>query len=449
MTALAKTKYVLFVWAVGNIFFLLSAHAAEADSISIKDNETIKVDSVVISGNATTQDFIILRELTFEVGDTVSGKTLRYDRERIFSLGLFTRVDFILRAESGKNILEIKISESWYIYPLPVFFSQNGDFKKATYGVSLLYKNFRGRNETVRTSVGLGYDPFYSIAYENPALSYTHDIGIKFFFSYLHPTNKSQAAKSLAGYDYQSKVFSQAISLSKRLDQYNLLSGLLGFDYIEAPFAVTGITASGQKIDRELILGLNYTHDSRDLKQFSRDGLYTFLQFQHKGFGIDNISYSKFDFDYREYRTLIGHLAAKWRLNWSTLFGGVIPYYDYSYLGYFEKVRGHSGDIREGKSYLLTSLEFSYPLLTEWNINFKLPLLPKSLTTYRIDIYVTTFYDAGETYSSNNQIALPNFYSGYGLGLTFLILPYNAVRIEYARNELGKGEFLVGLGFSF
>jgi outer membrane protein assembly factor BamA len=301
----------------------------------------------------------------------------------------------------------------------------------------------------VKASLGFGYDPFYSLAYENPALSYENDIGIKFLFAYLHPTNRSEAAKSIIGYDYQSKVFSQAIMVSKRFDQYNLLTVFAGFDYIEAPLAISGITASGKKIDREPILGLSYVYDSRDLKQFSRDGLYTFLQLQHKGFGLEDISYSKFDLDYREYRTIIGELAAKWRLNWSTLFGKIIPYYDYSYLGYFERVRGHSGDIREGKSYLLTSLEFSYPLLKDWNLHFKLPIIPQSLTSYRIEIYLTSFYDAGATYNLQSEIALPNFYSGYGLGLTFLILPYNAIRLEYARNELGRGEFLVGLGFSF
>ena len=237
--------------------------------------------------------------------------------------------------------------------------------------------------------------------------------------------------------------------MSKRFDQYNLLSGTVGYDYVDAPLAVAGITASGQKIDREPTIGVAYTFDSRDLKQFSRNGLYTFLQLQHKGFGINNVAYNLFELDYREYRTLIGELAAKWRLNWSTSFGNVIPFYDYTFLGYLERVRGHSRDLREGKSYLLTSLEFSYPLLTEWNLHFKLPIIPESLTSYRVDIYLTTFYDAGETYNYNKEVALNNFYSGYGLGVTFLVLPYNALRLEYARNEFGRGEFLVGIGFSF
>ena len=449
MSILKRLKYLCYFFLAGSLFATAQARKVEPDSLSIGDKETIRIDSVVITGNSTTKDFIILRELTFSVGDTVSGKTLRYDKERVFSLGLFTHVEFIINKNIDNNILRINVSESWYIYPLPVYFSQDGDIKKSTYGVSLLYKNFRGRNETVRTSLGFGYDPFYSIEYSNPALNYEHSLGINFAFAYMHPTNRSVEAKSIVGYDYQSKVFSQAISISKRFDQYNLLTGLIGFDYIENPISYLGLSASGGRIDRSPIFGATYVHDSRDLKQFSRDGLYTFLQLQYKGFDVDNISYALLNVDYREYRTIIGELAAKWRLNWGSAFGKVIPFYDYSYLGYRERVRGHLNDIREGKNYILTSIEMSYPLIMEWNVHFKLPLLPESLTSYRIDIYATSFYDAGETYNVNREIALTNFYSGYGLGLTLLVLPYNAVRIEYARNELGRGEIIFGLGFSF
>ena len=56
--------------------------------------ETIKIDSIRIEGNDRTKDFIILRELTFQIGDSVSGKTLRFNRERVFSLRLFNQVEF-------------------------------------------------------------------------------------------------------------------------------------------------------------------------------------------------------------------------------------------------------------------------------------------------------------------------------------------------------------------
>ncbi|MEW6701976.1 MAG: POTRA domain-containing protein [Bacteroidota bacterium] len=420
------------------------------DLLTLKDDETIKVDSVKIVGNDITQDFIILRELTFSSGDIASGKVLRYNRERVFSLRLFSNVDFYINQESTKNILVIDVKESWYIYPLPFLRAQNRDFKKSTYGINLLYRNFRGRNETVRTMMGFGYDPFYSLSYENPALSYKNELGIQLAFIYSRLTNKSSTAKSIIGNDFRYKIFSQTFVAFKRFDQFNNGFVWFGFDYIETPIALEGISASGGRIDRTLFAGLSYIYDSRDLKQFSENGLYTFAKFLHKGFGINNISYNEFEIDFREYRRIYRGLLGRWRFNYRTTFGRVVPFYDYSYLGYEERrVRGHVNDIREGLSYFLTSVELGYPIVKEWDFSIKLPLLPEKLTSARIGIYLTNFFDAGKAFKSNEPISFKGFYSGYGFGVTVLILPYNAMRFEYALNELGKGEFLIGMGFSF
>jgi outer membrane protein assembly factor BamA len=435
--------------AYGDSLRMISV-SEEHDLLTLKDDETIKIDSVKIIGNDITLDFIILREITFRSGDITSGKVLRYNRERVFSLRLFSNVDFYINQENAKNILVIDVKESWYIYPLPFLRAQNRDFKKSTYGINLLYRNFRGRNETIRAMMGFGYDPFYSLSYENPALSYKNELGIQITFLYSRPTNKSSSAKSIIGDDFRYKIFSQTFGASKRFDQFNTGFVWLGFDYIETPIALGGISASGGKIDRTLYAGLGYFYDSRDLKQFSENGLYTFARFLHKGFGINNISYNEFEIDFREYRRIYGQLLGRWRFNYRAAFGEVVPFYNYSYLGYEERrVRGHVNDIREGLSYILTSFELGYPIVKEWDLSIKLPLLPEKLTSARIGIYLTSFFDTGNAFKFKEPISLNGFYSGYGFGITVLILPYNAMRFEYALNELGKGEFLIGMGFSF
>ena len=77
------------------------------------------------------------------------------------------------------------------------------------------------------------------------------------------------------------------------------------------------------------------------------------------------------------------------------------------------------------------------------------PVVPKSLLSYRIGLYTEIFGDAGGTQLRHHKLTFNDFQSGYGLGLTFLILPYNLVRFEYALNELGRGEFIFDLGLSF
>ncbi len=440
-----------YIYAI--IYFAFSIpnylSAVETDSLSIKNDEIVKIDSIRIEGNETTKDFIILRELTFQIGDSVSGKTLRFNRERVFSLRLFNQVEFKIEKASDKNVLVIQLTESWYLYPLPMFRVQDGDFKKLTYGVNLSYRNFRGRNESLHAAIGFGYNPFYSLSYENPTISYENGIGLSFAFSYVKSSNKSENAKSIVGEDYTNKMYLQSISLSKIFNQFNIGFLTVGFNYIETPYSIPGITASGKNIDRVPFAGLTYIYDSRDLKQFSENGLYTFVSFYHNGFSTNDISYNLFSIDFREYRKIVDDISAKWRVKYKTAFGNVVPFYDYSYLGYSDYIRGHLHEVREGKSFILTSLEVSHPIVKEWNLHVKIPFLPEKFTSARIGIYLTSFFDTGDAFDRNDQLAIKNFYYGYGFGITFLILPYNAVRFEYAINENGKGEFVIGTGFSF
>ncbi|MFN3694152.1 MAG: hypothetical protein ACK4UV_04010, partial [Ignavibacterium sp.] len=71
------------------------------------------------------------------------------------------------------------------------------------------------------------------------------------------------------------------------------------------------------------------------------------------------------------------------------------------------------------------------------------------LLKYRVALYTQLFGDAGTTLYKNQSLSLNRFKSGYGLGLTFLVLPYNLLRIEYAFDNFGKTEWIFDLGVAF
>lgn len=423
---------------------------ANPDSLFV-DDEVFFVDSIKIVGNETTEDFIILRELTFEPGDSINSSDLQFNRERVFSLRLFNKVNIYPVYRGIHTIIFIDVQESWYIYPVPFIKRKDKSSDKLSYGLNVTYKNFRGRNENLSSVISLGYDPYFLFAYDNPAVDYENGIGMGFSLSFLKSYNKSSFAKSLYEGDFQNKFYSFGTILYKRLNQFNLIYGLGNFQYIETPDkSFPGFSASGQKIDRTISLGIGYMYDTRDLKQFPQDGIYSMIELTHKGFGVNNIIYNIFSFDFREYRPIVNDLIAKWRFALRHTFGDVIPFYDYSYLGYDEYVRGHSNDNREGNNLVISSLEFSYPLLKEFDFSVKLPLLPQQLTSARIGIFITAFADAGQTFMNKQKFKFGDFYTGYGFGITFLVLPYNAIRFEYAiGSRENKGEFLIGTGFSF
>ncbi len=435
-----------------SLFFFLCAkiYADYTDSVFVDEKRKVIVDSIKLSGNEITKDFIILRELTFSAGDTINGKTLRFNRERIFSLGLFSRVELYLTQKSEKNIVTIDVKESWYIYPIPFWYVQENELKKSTYGINFVYKNFRGRNETIRTMIGLGYNPYLILLYRNPAFLYEGDISMTIGFSYYNFSNRSSNAKKIAGKDFSNKFLRGSFGFGKRFDQFNSAAIGFGFDYIKPSIEpIDRITASGNNQDQLSSVTLSYLYDSRDLIQYAQNGIMALARVTHKGFGANRVNYNIFEVDFREFRKLINNLSGKWRLTYRHTFGKCIPFYDQSFLGYDELVRGNAANKREGNNYILTSLEMNYPILYEWDLSVKLPLLPEKLTSARIGIFIHAFYDAGSTFNNNAQLTLKDFYSGYGIGITFLILPFNAIRFEYALNELGKGEYLIGTGFSF
>ena len=421
------------------------------DTLKLTDkNQFVVIDSVLITGNDLTEEFIILRELNIGKGSKVNNELLSFNRERVYSLSLFNYVDFYLLQKDSINILNIDVLEKWYFYPFPFVTFNGGELKNPTYGINFKLENFRGRNETVSAYVALGYDPALALRYFNPAFIFGNDYGFGFELAYVDFGNKSYNAKAITGKEFEYTIYSGAMSLSKRLDQFNLVSVTPSFSYIEPDVpASKNITASGKNIDHVLALTAEYVYDSRDLKQFPSSGVLSLLKLTHKGFGIDEISYNIFNLDFRQYNKLADNLTARWRTSYRSTFGGNTPYYDYSFLGSDEYVRGHRDDDREGLQYVLGSLEMSYAIVKEWDFSLDLPLLPKSLTSTRIGVNFNIFADAGATFDKFDELKLNNFTSGYGFGLNILFLPFNSIRFEYAFDEFMNGELLIGLGFSF
>ena len=71
------------------LIFSVKIFAIRPDSSQIGKENLILIDSIKITGNEITETFIITRELTFKPGDKINPEILDYNRERVFSLGIF------------------------------------------------------------------------------------------------------------------------------------------------------------------------------------------------------------------------------------------------------------------------------------------------------------------------------------------------------------------------
>lgn len=438
-------KYFIVLLFISNTSIAQSNDYLSSDSLY-----PFIVDSIRIIGNDQTKEFIIIRELTFSVGDTLTKEEVFYNRERIYSLGLFAHVYVNPLIENSVNILEIIVEERWYIYPIPFVNIKEKDWKKLSYGIFLRIDNFRGRNEQINAIASFGYDPSFAVNYYNPNLIGNEDFFLRVGFLYSNVNNKSSSAEILYGRDFKQKFFRPYLLLGKRFLLFHKLYTTLAFNYYETEKYLDGINVSGERIDRFPELQFGYEFDSRDLIQFPREGIFTQASYSFKGLGVNSINYQIARIDFREYRNIIGKLYSKWRFAARFTTGDKVPFYDYSILGLDERIRGYFTRKAEGNHFYFTSLEFFYPIIEELNIDLQfIPIVPKQLLKYRVALYSQLFGDAGTALYKNKPISLNSFKSGYGIGLTFLVLPYNLLRIEYAFDNFGKTEWIFDLGVAF
>lgn len=409
----------------------------------------IVVDSVLIEGNNITENFIITRELTFSVGDTLDEANAYYNRERIYSLGIFNQVYIVPEKRDDLNLIKIIVEESWYIYPIPFIETKENDFNKLSYGLYLRLKNFRGRNEDLTGVFAFGYDPTFALNYYNPNIIGKENIFIRSSFGYSDVTNKSVIAEELYGSSFAQKNISAMLLVGRRFGLFHRFYSSIMYNYIETPFYLPGVNASNDRIDNRVDLALGYEYDTRDLVQFPKNGIYTNLIFTFKGLGIDNINYNVAWFDFREYRNLFEKLIAKWRFGTRLTFGDV-PYYDKSILGTGEKIRGYQLKKMEGDNYYLTGLEFYYPIIKEFKVDLTfIPIIPDELLSYRVEFYSQIFVETGAVQTRNKIFRISDFESGYGIGFSLLVLPYNILRVDLAFDEYKNMEVIFDLGISF
>jgi len=432
------------------LIFYLPVNAQQEDTLYYEGNYSVIIDSIIITGNEITKEFVILRELTFGMGDTLNPKLASFNRERIYSLGIFNEVKLKPANVDDKNILIVEVEESWYIYPIPFIRLKDRDWEKISYGMAVSLKNFRGRNETLSGLIAFGYDPSFSFSYLNPNLVYKHDLFLQTVLGHNTSTNKSSTAEELHGESFEQKIYFGQFTFGKRFGLYHRFALKTGYNYVETPFYIEGINASDSRIDRTVMIGAFYSYDTRDLAQYPSSGIYAFVNYELKGFGINGINYRVGNLDFREYRKFFNMLTAKWRFAIRHTAGDV-PYYDYSYLGYSERIRGyfHNGE-REGNDRFIGSVELNYPVIEETRINlYFIPLLPKSLLSYRVALISELFVDTGTTRLQGEPLTIKNFDTGYGGGLSILFLPYFVMRLELAFNDRGESEWIFDIGASF
>ncbi|HTK80743.1 MAG TPA: BamA/TamA family outer membrane protein [Bacteroidota bacterium] len=405
------------------------------------------VANVAIFGNNQTKAFVILREMSLREGTRITRQQIEYDRNRIYSLGLFNQVEIgVVPAVDSMAMLVVTVHERWYIFPYPIFGLKDRDWSKAFYGFGILHNNFLGRNEKIYTSFVFGYDPSIKLTYRNPFLSEEGKHFLTASVAYSKIRNRSLLAQ--AGTDnFDERHYSAGLTVGQRMGIAHTVWLSLGYESVSVTTYQPGRTLSPEGEDRFPIIGAGYAYDSRDLLEYPSRG--SFAQFTVTKFGFPGNLYDvvRYATDLRHYIPLGNDFVIQGRVFGDMAAAGPTPSYNRTYFGYGERIRGHFKEVIEGEHIFGVSAELHYALLPPRY--FKIGFLPDQFSVWKFGISAALFADAGSAWFRNDPFALNRFARGYGVGLHFL-LPYSAVaRLEYALNEVRHGEFIFDLGAAF
>lgn len=403
------------------------------------------LNKIIIEGNTITKSYVILHELPFTTGDTVTTRELRSGRERVYNTGLFTKVMFQQMPVTKSEIdLLIYVEERWYIWPYPVIGFRDRDLKRLYIGAGIADLNFQGRDEYVAGLFALGYDPFGEVKFTDPFFGPDRRYTLALEASYAHGGSGGVQPASASG-QFDDTFGNMQVEVGRRFGIYSSLTLGAAYNYIARNADTTNLVLSPTGKDVYASLKLSYAYDSRNLRSFATNGEYLYVALEKYGLGESLVNFGRFSIDARDYLPLSDMFTLATRIHADLAEGPRIPPYNHVFFGYYERIRGMFNTVSEGESMVGANVELRIPIIKR--IEIPIPNFPlRQYISNQIGLYWSFFFDAGETTSKLLHVIPDRALYGYGGGVS-LLLPYDAViQADYARGSDKLWQFILDFG---
>ena len=425
----------------------------------------VVISSIEVKGNKKTKSYIVERELTFNLGDSIYKNVLKEKLERsrqnLLNTSLF---NFVTIRKVHVNPTEIKIFieviERWYLWPALIFelaetnFNSwwvNKDLSRLSYGFAVTKDNFRGRKEKLGLKVQLGFTEQLGLQYTIPYINKkrTNGLGITASYSGNHEINyRSLGNKRIFLKDtekYLRTEFISRLTFIQRLKLYE--TTVLELEYTNSSLADTITTISNDYFSENsqhtqfLALIFKYSVDKRDFAAYPLKGSAFGIDIVKYGLGLlnnDKLNTVMLSFNLRKHF----HLKNRWFFA-SGIFSKSFllnnpPYYIQQGLGYRDYVRGYELYVIDGQQYGLLRNNLKYQLVKQKQ--GKVNIIPtEKFNTFHYAFYLNAFLDIGYTsdqlYFRENKLSNEVLVGG-GIGLDFVTYYDKVVRMELSLNRM-------------
>jgi len=436
--------------------------------VSMAQSKTC-VGGIEIFGNTKTKYFIILRELPFKVGDSLTSSQIGPDfiiaKQQLLNTQLF--VDVKIDTAQIDNTMQVRVyvKERWYLFPVPYFklvdrnfnqwwVDQNRSLDRVNYGIKFTQNNVSGRNDNINIWLITGYNKQFSARYTLPFIDKKLTKGFSIGFAYA-----TQKELNIATANNKQVFFKHRTDAKKlwRIDAaYTYRPDTKKRNTLRLSYSNESIADTILKVQKnyypgqvatQKALDLSYRYQLIDVSNISypTDGNYTDLFFM-KRFATPAQSF--FQMSARQLYAkkvstksfLLFDMSAAYKSPIDSVFSNA------RLIGYGGmQLRGLEYYVVDGTAGIVARNAFHYNL-KNWILHN--PLQTKTHDQIPIRLYCKLFADAGYAYhkyaASSNSLSNTLLYT-YGAGLDVVSVYDFVFRIEYSRNQLGRdGLYLQG-----
>jgi outer membrane protein assembly factor BamA len=438
------------------------------------------VGKIEISGNKTTREKTILREIEFRQGDTIPANeleaVLKKNHNNLMNMSLFHFAEIQYTVDSTHlaetpyiNIfVHIQLTERLYIWPLPIVYLEERNFNewlehkdlsRLNWGMVLIHENFRGRREQISAGFKTGFNDMVMLKYSNPAIDKNQSLGLSVSFNYAREHNifykTENNIRSIVKLDNEFAITNTFVhaAFTKRKGIHETFR-IYG-QYNHYTFSDTLLSLNPQFVDPSegilqfFTLSLLYKYDFRDYIHYPLEGYYFDCELTKQGLGImknEDFSATHLKTSIRQYRKIdhrvyfAAGFTARFRLDGNT------SYYFTRGLGFGnEYVRGFESYVIDGQNYYILKSNLKYNLVRQRILKLE-GIRTEKFNTIPYRFYINAFADAGyikDMHTANNNPLGNKLLFGYGVGLDFVTYYDRAYRFEISRNSKNEISFAI------
>ena len=451
---------------------LICATLASAQDNVTRYTGPFTITGIVVEGNKTTKERVIIREMMVREGDTLRTSDQIYyllerSRQNVVNMALFNSVRIVPTYLNEHGIfITITVSERWFYWPTPIFkYSDPNfntwwltkDFRRVYWGAFLYRYNMRGRNETLYAKVQLGYTKEFALRYRFPFIDKKQKVGMAFGAGYttqdeitIGTVNNKRLFLKIPGQSTRNEWKADVeATLRPGFDmKHTFRLGFVSAHVLDTvPRTTDTYFGKGQTQEKYFSAGYMFSYDARDSKIYPRSGYYADCRIDRYGLGFGGQNEPGIT-------TVVGTLLRSWRVGERWSFGGSArgkatigpppPYYNQVALGYDDYVRGYEYSVLDGEHFVLGKANALWALLKPHEYIWE-QMKSENFRTLSLAIYLNAFVDAGYAWNAHfaperNRLSNDWQYS-YGIGINVLTIYDQIMRVEYTINRQEQSAF--------